>query len=42
MGVKALILAESKGKKQPTNEDYKDEAIASSKEVSEKYGEENK
>ena len=40
MGVKAYIMAESKGKAQPTNEDYKDDGIGSASEFSEKYGEE--
>ena len=33
-------MAEKKGKSQPTNEDYKENGIASKTEQSEKYGEE--
>lgn len=39
-GAKRLAQAESKGLKQVTNEDLKDEGVASKVEQSEKYGEE--
>jgi hypothetical protein len=39
-GVKNLVMAENKGLKQPTNEDLKENGVASSSEQSEKYGEE--
>ena len=40
MGVKAKILAESKGLEVPTNEDYKGDGISTPSEMLEKYGEE--
>lgn len=39
-GVKKLVQAENKGKKQVTNEDLKQDGVASKKESSEKYGQE--
>ena len=40
-GVKRLAQAESKGLEQVTNENLKENGVASSKESKEKYGEEN-
>jgi len=40
MGVRNYVLAESRGLKQVTNEDLKDDGIAHAGEQSEKYGEE--
>jgi hypothetical protein len=40
MGVKKYVQAENKGMEQVTNEDLKDDGIASKSEQSEKYGEE--
>lgn len=41
-GAKRLAQAEYKGLKQITNEDLREEGVASKKEQSEKYGEEKK
>ena len=41
MGVKQYAMAEKKGLEQITNEDLKDESVASPTEQSEKYREEN-
>ena len=41
-GVSRLVLAENKGLEVPTNEDLKEEGVASKKESSEKVGEEKK
>lgn len=40
MGVKAKVLAESKGLEQVTNEDLRDDGTSIPSEMSEKYGEE--
>ena len=42
MGVKAYVLAESKGLEVPTNEELREEGTASTTETKEKYGEEKK